>query len=100
MGSIVNAKCHCGSDQEIMVGAGMMNSNKNCYFPCYCEHCNEVIEADIMSNPDKCPICESNGLINYTDSKLSLNNGSRRVASWRYRDQELQLDDGHYMCPS
>ena len=100
MGSIVKAKCSCGLDQEIMVGAGMMNFKTKCYFPCYCKHCAEVIEADIMSNPNTCPNCESEELLLFTEPNLSSSNGSYRVTSWRFRDQELQLDDSHYKCPS
>ena len=100
MGSIVKATCSCGLDQEVTVGAGMINFKTKCYFPCYCEHCEGLIEADIMSSTTTCPDCNSEGLIPYTEPNLSSANGSCRVTSWRLRGQELQLDDGHYLCPS
>lgn len=103
MGSQVIAKCKCGLETEILIGGGMFNFKTTCLFPCMCESCHGVVEANLLENPVRCPNCNAVNPISYDDPSLSLVSGKNVVASWNMREQlgrELILTDGKYKCPS
>ena len=103
MGSIVKADCQCGFEQKIPIGAGMRNYGKNCSFPCFCHHCTRLVVTDMMANHKNCPICENDSVVSYMHSTIASVDGDRNVVSWRLSkdgvDEELILDNGHYICP-
>ena len=103
MGSQVLAKCGCGLEAEILIGGGMFNFKTTCLFPCLCESCHSVVEANLLENPVQCPNCNAVNLIPYDNPRLSLTRGENEVASWYMFNElgrELILTDGKYKCPA
>ena len=95
MGSSVLANCPCGVEAQIMIGGGMMDHETCCLFPCCCEKCNSLVEANIWVKRLRCPKCRSVKLIPYTDPRLMGEKGSGVVESW----DDRTLTDGTYKCP-
>ena len=59
MGSILNAECVCGYRREgLFMGAGMLDFEKVCSAPAFCENCHEVVLADYLAKAPKCPKCK------------------------------------------
>lgn len=103
MGSQVIARCECGLERKILIGGGMLDFKTNCLFPCMCELCHSIVEANLLSNPVHCPKCNAVNPIPYDDPRLSLTRGENEVASWYMFDglgRELILTDGKYKCPT
>lgn len=102
MGSQVIAKCQCGLETYIMIGGGEADFGTICYFPCFCEHCNNVVQVNLRAKQRRCPKCKSSKVIPYDDPRLSESTGTNTVASWNMEMQlgkELELTDGNYKCP-
>jgi len=101
MGAIVNAFCGCGINSEIKIGGGMSTFTYICYFPCFCENCNDVVEGNLMNNT-KCPNCSREGLIPYDDKQVIGIKGDHNIVSWDANGRlgrELVLTNGTYKCP-
>jgi DNA-directed RNA polymerase subunit RPC12/RpoP len=71
MGSEVLALCECGIKKSIRIGGGMRTFKHTQYFPFACFDCNDVIEANLLENPQKCSRCGSLNVLPYDDSRLS-----------------------------
>jgi Zn finger protein HypA/HybF involved in hydrogenase expression len=102
MGTSVTATCPCGKNTEIMIGGGMNNFTKTCYFPCFCGNCHAVVQANLLDEQIKCPHCKTNKIIPYDDPKLAGKAGKNIVESWNVEKQlgrKLILTDGKYRCP-
>jgi len=95
MGSSVQAFCPCGLETEIMIGGGMMDHETNCLFPCCCEKCHSLVEANILVKKLRCPKCRSTKIIPYSDPRLASEPVGCVVESWF----DLTLTDGAYKCP-
>lgn len=95
MGSSVRAFCPCGVDEEIMIGGGMIDYETHCSFPCCCEKCHSLIEANLLVKQLRCPKCRSTKIIPYSDPRLTGEPGGNVVESW----DGLSLSDGTYKCP-
>ena len=95
MGSSVQAFCPCGVVEEIMIGGGMLDYETYCSFPCYCEKCHSLIEANLLVKQLRCPKCRSTKMIPYGDPRLMGEPGENVVESWG----ERSLTDGTYKCP-
>lgn len=102
MGSQVTAKCVCGYQAESLIGGGMSDFGTICYFPCLCESCESIVEANLLSKEPNCPDCNSPGCIPYDDSRLIGSPGVRTIADWNVHERlgrVLILTDGSYKCP-
>src|SRR5665811_564210 len=102
MGSQVVATCRCGIEAKILIGCGMLNFETLCFFPCLCEACHNIVQANLLEKTKQCPICKSKTLIPYDDPRLSKIPGKRKVKGWTLggkRGRELILTNGNYMCP-
>ena len=95
MGSSVRAFCPCGVDEEIMIGGGMLDFETHCSFPCCCEKCPSLVEANVLVKQLRCPKCRSTKVIVYGDPRLNGEVGRNVVESWG----ERSLTDGTYKCP-
>ena len=103
MGSAVIAICECGYMAESAIGGGMATFKEICYFPVYCEVCLELVEANLLAKPVKCPACEGSRVIPYDNVKLIGEIGENEIESWNMEEdlgRELVLTDGTYFCPS
>jgi hypothetical protein len=79
----------------------MMSFMTTCCFPCLCEHCRAVVQADVFAQPARRPECK-NEVIPFDDPALPGSPGGEVVADWNTVDElgrELQLTDGAYRCP-
>ena len=102
MGSAVIASCTCGLEKEFMIGGGMMDFTTVCHFPCLCESCNDIVDANLLSKEPRCSECNSPAVIPYDDPKLSSGNGVHEVAFWNTKadlGRKLVLTDADYKCP-
>jgi Zn finger protein HypA/HybF involved in hydrogenase expression len=101
MGSQITATCRCGLEVNVLIGGGFEDFTKNCYFPCLCEACHNIVEVNILAKTKRCPKCKSPALIAYDDPRLSKTPGKRTVAEWCIQelDRDLILTNGNYMCP-
>jgi DNA-directed RNA polymerase subunit RPC12/RpoP len=78
-----------------------MNFQTTCYFPCFCAHCHDVVQVNLLAHPATCTQC-GNPVLPYDDPTLSEGPGKECVADWNTRDElgrELLLTDGGYRCP-
>ena len=48
MGSLATAKCECGFTKRFLLGGGMSNHLTYCGFPCYCQDCKSIFEANLF----------------------------------------------------
>ncbi|MBA6153941.1 hypothetical protein [Gelidibacter maritimus] len=95
MGAQVKVKCQCGLRAEILTGGNMANHLTVDFFPCYCGHCREVVQANLKDTSPKCPTCKSDEIIPYTNPKL-------RAKTWKNTFIKYFKDDltkGYYKCP-
>ncbi len=100
MGSIIHASCQCGYEKTMFLGGGMANFTTYCGFPCFCEKCRLLFDANLFVRV-RCPECGQAAAIPYDDSRICLRRGDI-VFSWNVSDQfdrELILTDGDYLCP-
>lgn len=102
MGIQITAVCKCGVRQDVQVGGGMMDFGEMCRFPCLCNRCHNIVQANLLDQDLSCHKCKSSDLIPYDDPRLIGKAGSQNVAEWNMRDslgRELVLTDGTYECP-
>ena len=102
MGSKVLAVCECGLKKEILIGGGMFTFTYECFFPCLCENCNDVVEVNLLEEIPHCPICENENIIAYDHSSVVGEIGNKIVDSWSVQgkiNRELLLTNGTYLCP-
>jgi hypothetical protein len=103
MGSSVTATCTCGFTGEYLIGGGMEDFETTCCFPCLCETCNTVVEANLLSTPLQCPDCKGLAVVPYDDPSLVGLIGERREVDWNLGGElgrRLILTDGTYRCPN
>jgi hypothetical protein len=80
----------------------MANFETVCVFPCLCENCHSLVQANLLAKVLVCPHCKAANLTPYDDPRLVETPGPRVVAQWNVREQlgrELILTDGNYRCP-
>lgn len=102
MGSQVVAKCECGVKESIFVGGGMKSFMTTCLFPCLCESCHSIVEANLLAEERTCPKCQAPNPIPYDDPRLQETAGQRRVVEWDIQNllgRILVLNNGRYRCP-
>jgi phage FluMu protein Com len=106
MGGMVIAKCSCGySSEELYLGGGMINFDSNCSIPFYCDNCDVVYAANILSeyglkNEHKCPKCNR---VAYYYGEIKDNHidfSEKSVFDWLVNDNSTYfLSDSIYHCP-
>ena len=102
MGSQVVATCKCGVEASILIGGGMLNFMTTCFFPCFCESCQGIVQVNLLAKETRCPECQAYNPIPYDDPRLRDAPGQRRVAVWNVINKlgrELELTNGRYKCP-
>lgn len=102
MGVQIEAICSCGVNTKVKVGGGMMDFTTTCHFPCLCNNCRNIVDANLLAKDLKCTKCRGHDLVPYDDPRLIGTPGSRNVAEWNMQDslgRELVLTDGTYKCP-
>lgn len=80
----------------------MMDFTTMCHFPCLCESCRDVVDANLLAKNLQCPKCRGHNLIPYDDPWLIGTAGERNLAEWNMQDslgRILVLTDGNYKCP-
>jgi len=104
MGQMINAKCECGFETDVMcLGGGMLNFMTECAFPFYCEECSFLFEGNIFDKSILCPKCHKADIYPYDSKKAYATLGKKNVFNWRVVDEigrVLVLTDGNYICPS
>jgi len=102
MGSKVKAICKCGVNRDILIGGGMRSFKYECLFPCLCENCNDVVEANLFNSNLRCPKCSNENLIPYDDDRVIGVKGDQNIVSWDVSwklGRILTLTNGSYKCP-
>ena len=101
MGYIVNARCECGFEAQSAVGTTRRTVGRVCHFPCLCEACSQIVEANLSDDDPRCPHCGSGPLLRYDDPSLIAAKGEYDVVRTQgpHYDDTLVLTDGLYTCP-
>ncbi len=102
MGSSIRATCPCGYHASSLIGGGRMNFETTCYFPCLCETCQAMVQANLFARKVRCPQCGGGAVVPYTDSSLAGTPGEGVIEEWNTQDKlsrDLRLTDGNYKCP-
>jgi Zn finger protein HypA/HybF involved in hydrogenase expression len=103
MGSAVTAACDCGLTANILVGGGMSTFTTECYFPCLCRGCRNIVQVNLLAPDRHCPACDTPNAIPYDSSSLSGTPGPHQVVEWNIADdlgRKLALNNGTYECPT
>jgi hypothetical protein len=100
MGYLLSAECQCGFQSEVPFGAGRSNFRTRCDFPSYCERCSSVVPVNLLAAEDCCPSCGSRDTKRYDEPSLREASKGSSIASWNYGQQELEITDAEYRCPS
>lgn len=102
MGIQIKARCNCGVNTDVRIGGGMMDFTTTCHFPCLCNTCHTIVQANLLAKNLQCAKCQSYDLLPYDDPQLIGTLGNRNLAEWNMQDslgRELVLTDGTYKCP-
>ena len=102
MGTKTKAICKCGVNTDIMIGGGKLTFKYQCYFPCLCEGCDDVVEVNLLNKNPQCPICSDKSIIPYDDELVIGVKGKKNIVSWNVQSaigRELILTNGTYKCP-
>jgi hypothetical protein len=98
-GDIVSAKCECGFESTMKLGAGKSNFETVCKFPFYCKACSSLIVLNTLSENLVCPKCNSELIMPYDDYSLRLYKSDKSVFGWNTNDKTYKLTDDFYFCP-
>ena len=80
----------------------MMDFTTTCHFPCLCESCRDIVDANLLADALRCSRCRGIHLIPYDDPRLVGTAGELSLAEWNMQDslgRILVLTDGTYKCP-
>ncbi|MDP3314383.1 hypothetical protein [Lutibacter sp.] len=101
MGSQVKVSCKCGLNKSILIGGGMESSSYECFFPCFCKNCSDVVEVNLLDLNPKCPECGEENIIAFDNRLLIGEKGKQVIESWHAFElgRELLLTNGTYKCP-
>lgn len=102
MGGSVAATCPCGLSANSLVGGGMATFMTECYFPCSCSTCRDVVQVNLVDAERRCPLCETPDTVPFDSPSLIGSAGQRSVVEWNLEEQvgrRLVLTDGAYRCP-
>lgn len=102
MGIQIRASCNCGVNADVQIGGGMMDFTTSCLFPCLCNNCHSIVDANLLAKDLRCSKCRGHDLIPYDDPRNIGTLGPRKLANWNVQDslgRELILTDGTYKCP-
>lgn len=102
MGSSIRARCQCGYHASSLIGGGRNNFERTCYFPCLCESCQAIVEANLFARSVRCPQCHGQAVVPYDDPALAGTPGEGVIEEWNTLDKlgrSLKLTDGNYKCP-
>ena len=98
MGSKVKAICKCGVNKDILIGGGMATFKYQCFFPCLCLDCKDVVQVNLKGIlPLSCPDCNGGNVTPYNDDRLCSVKGDREIINY-YLGHDLVLTNGNYYC--
>ena len=99
MGTKTKAICKCGVNTDIMIGGGKLTFKYQCFFPCLCENCNDVVEVNLLNKSPQCPKCISKNVIPYDDNLVTGYRSKNTIVSWNVKadiGRKLILTNGTY----
>lgn len=99
MGYLLSARCPCGFQAEVAVGAGRMDHRSRCDFPALCQRCGQLVTVDLLAPPLPCPACGAEAPRPYDHPSLSEGPSRHTVARWSVGREERQLTDARHRCP-
>lgn len=98
-GDIVSAKCDCGFETTMKLGAGKANFQTTCNFPFHCKDCYSLSVLNTLSDKQTCKKCFSENVISYDNDSLRTGKSSNPVFGWNINDKSFKLTDDLYVCP-
>ena len=98
-GDIVSAKCECGFETTMKLGAGKSNYKTTCNFPYHCKDCYSLSVLNTLSDKQSCKKCFSEEVISYDNDSLRAGKSSNPVFGWNINDKSFKLTDDFYICP-
>lgn len=108
MGMVVKAKCTCGLDKDMLVGAVRATFKKRAAFPARCARCRDLVGVNVLADPPMCGTC---GSAQVTPLAEPMPEGACEVASGNIPEKRswlgkvtraartLTLHDRAYLCP-
>jgi len=98
-GDIVSAKCECGFEAELFIGAGKSDYKTSCKFPFYCNDCSSLTLINALDEKQNCRKCNSENVISYENDSLRAGKSNKSVFGWNVNGKTFLLTDDSYLCP-
>lgn len=105
MGNMLQAKCKCGFETDLIsAGGGMMDFTTNCSLPALCKNCKTFTVENYLDKSSKCSICESSfTYYNSTELYQMKKNIKKKyffyIFEWNLESEKIILPDALYYCP-
>lgn len=61
-----------GSKKILKLGGGKRSHSTHCHFPCYCNDCSAMFNANLLSNDISCYGCGSQKILPYDDKSMRI----------------------------
>ncbi len=65
MGTELTGECECGYTNKVNIASGRDEHGKVFYFPHYCNSCDKLTSADLLTNFPSCNHCASTEIYSY-----------------------------------
>lgn len=98
-GDIIFAKCECGFEQTLMLGAGKATFQTAFAFPFYCKDCTSICILNLFDEKLPCENCQCENPIPYDNDSLRLHFSDEEVFGWNANSQTRKLYNDFYLCP-
>lgn len=98
-GDIFSAKCECGFENELFIGAGKSDYKTSCKFPFYCNTCSSLIILNALNENRTCNKCNSEKVMSYENDSLRAGKSNNSLFGWNVNGKTFLLTDDSYLCP-
>ena len=108
MGGMIQARCACGYESDIIgAGGGFLNFTDTCDAPALCPDCRILVVRNYANKFSRCPDCGKK-VIFYNDPVLQITSekpGDRHggdIFNWfvEKKNERFRLPDTEYLCPA
>jgi len=98
-GDIIQAKCECGFEQNLFLGAAKSNFETYFAFPFYCDGCSSICVLNILDDNSACKDCSCEDPIPYDSDTLRLHFSDVVVFGWNANSTTRYIYNDLHLCP-